>query len=223
MKFEAKINKQSGVYLNGLTTECWLWTGTINPTGYGAYQTNWAKTVLKTQWSHRISYHLFKEAFLPCENGYEKQVRHKCDNPKCVNPDHLEFGSQAENNSDRDSRGRHMVLCGETNGSSKLTPEIQEQIRELRKGGMIYKDIAARFNVNRRTVERFCTGSSYGQEKVESAIHTARNVAKPDKAEVDARIRELRANGATYAVISREVGRSQSYISILLKSNPGSE
>lgn len=55
-------------------------------------------------------------------------VRHKCDNPRCINPEHLEAGTVQDNVNDRVSRGRGAK--GESMGASKLT---EEQVRYIRK------------------------------------------------------------------------------------------
>ena len=90
--------------------------------GYG-YLQHRGKQVL----AHRLAY---------CQaNGLDisdidaQVVRHKCDNPKCVNPEHLELGTQADNIADMHSRGRG--LKGEMIGNSKLTDEQAEEIRRL--------------------------------------------------------------------------------------------
>lgn len=57
-----------------------------------------------------------------------KVIRHKCDNPRCINPIHLEIGTQAENIQDRDTRGR--TALGEQNGLAKLTADNVRFIRE---------------------------------------------------------------------------------------------
>lgn len=49
-------------------------------------------------------------------------IRHKCDNPSCVNIEHLEIGTQLDNIADRDSRGR--TAKGLNNGRCKVTPEM---------------------------------------------------------------------------------------------------
>ena len=56
-------------------------------------------------------------------------VRHKCDNPSCVNVTHLEIGSQKDNMQDKVKRGRLDFRGGEHNPASKLTPENVRQIR----------------------------------------------------------------------------------------------
>jgi len=54
-------------------------------------------------------------------------VRHKCDNPKCINPEHLELGSHKDNYNDMIDRGRQTK--GETSGMAKLT---EKDIRIMR-------------------------------------------------------------------------------------------
>lgn len=201
--FMSRINQQSGVFLNGLTTECWEWRGCIDSLGYGSIATNYAKEY-GTIKAHRISYWLF------C-GDYDKNldVLHHCDNRKCVNPEHLHLGTQKDNNQERDERGRMTILRGENHGSSKFTQSEVDAILQLRREGMLYKDIAERYNVNRRTIERMCIGRTYDKTDTRETI-------QQQKQSRDNRIRELRAEGKTYAEISTEVGISPSKISVLL-------
>lgn len=77
------------------SNECWEWQGTIE-NGYGrlCVQYEWLKV-------HRISWTL-KFGAIP----RRKLVLHRCDNKICVRPDHLFLGTQADNNKDRDTKGR---------------------------------------------------------------------------------------------------------------------
>lgn len=78
---------------------CWEWNGTIANNGYGVFT---AKHLgIRSGLVHRYSYEYFKE---PIPEGL--LIRHKCDNPKCMNPDHLETGTYADNTRDMLERDR---------------------------------------------------------------------------------------------------------------------
>lgn len=74
-------------------------------------------------------------------------VCHKCDNPSCINPEHLFLGTIQENKQDEVNKGRQAK--GETDGNHKLT---EEQVLEIRNSNKIQKNIAKRFGINRNTV-----------------------------------------------------------------------
>jgi hypothetical protein len=94
-RFFAKVQKKED-------GGCNLWTGYRNADGYGKV------TVNRVQHSaHRL---IFEAEIGPIPNGMV--VRHKCDNPSCVNPEHLEIGTHADNASDRAKRGRSATSIG---------------------------------------------------------------------------------------------------------------
>jgi hypothetical protein len=76
---------------------CWLWQASKNPEGYGHFQFEG-----RVIGAHRASYLLFRgevpEGLLIC---------HTCDNPACVNPDHLFLGDHQANADDKMRKGRH--------------------------------------------------------------------------------------------------------------------
>lgn len=76
--------------------------------------------------SHRAAYELYIGKIT---DGLH--VLHKCDNPSCVNPDHLFLGTNADNVRDRDNKGRGAKLKGELNGNSKLTVDDVIAIRSI--------------------------------------------------------------------------------------------
>lgn len=108
--FEQKFVKSDG---------CWEWLATKNQDGYGRVK---QFGVLKS--AHRVSYELYKGPL----NGL--QVLHKCDNPSCVNPDHLFLGSIQDNATDKKLKGRAVAnrMPGESHPSHKLTDEIVASI-----------------------------------------------------------------------------------------------
>lgn len=80
--------------------KCWPWTGTKDNNGYGklGYGGRDYKADYK---AHRMSYEM---RFGPIAHG--KVICHTCDNPSCVNPNHLFEGTQADNTRDTSRKGR---------------------------------------------------------------------------------------------------------------------
>lgn len=76
--------------------------------------------------AHRVSY---EHHFGPIPDGLI--VRHKCDNPPCINPDHLELGTSADNARDRKLRGRGAT--GEKSGMAKLSDADVIKLRAIGK------------------------------------------------------------------------------------------
>lgn len=129
---------------------CWLWTGTMNSDGYGNFGVK-ASCHAK---AHRVSYEIYKGKIPP-----GLIVRHKCDNPSCVNPDHLELGTHADNSSDRSKRNR--TALGAKNGKSVLKPEQVYSIRSLASVGMSERVIAREIGVHRGTVNAVLSGRTW--------------------------------------------------------------
>lgn len=128
-RFWSKVDKRG-------KGECWLWTG-ARTNGYGKigerHHTGGDKK------AHRVSYEL---NIRPIPKGL--CVCHKCDNPLCVNPDHLFTGTLAENNYDRETKGRGSDKRGAKNPRARLTLEMVAEIRMLRADGLSQQAIADR-------------------------------------------------------------------------------
>lgn len=101
-------------------SRCWEWRGAKQPNGYGISR----RFTTRTRLAHRLAYETWVG---PIPRGLI--VRHKCDNPPCINPDHLETGTRAENTGDMIERGRDR-LVGERNHQAKLTLQEVADIRE---------------------------------------------------------------------------------------------
>lgn len=88
---------------------CWLWKKSKNNDGYGIISYKGTPTL-----AHRISWLVFK-----CEISDNLFVLHKCDNPSCVNPDHLWLGTQSDNMKDMHDKQRHVKRTKENWGKPK--------------------------------------------------------------------------------------------------------
>jgi len=122
-KFWAKVKRGD---------DCWLWTGARTQKGYG-------QVTLKGRagYAHRYSYELHKG---PIPEGM--CVCHTCDNPPCVNPDHLWLGTYAENMADCVSKGRLHDVRGESHPRAKLTTGDVLDIRSWAATGISRAEIA---------------------------------------------------------------------------------
>jgi len=101
---------------------CQEWQGHRRADGYGFV---WVAGVGR-RYAHRVAY--CKAHGLKLEQIKGLVVRHRCDNPACVNPQHLEIGAQADNIADAVSRGRNAKLT--VHGRAKLTEAEISAIRE---------------------------------------------------------------------------------------------
>jgi hypothetical protein len=138
-------------YVNKTET-CWLWTGYIRSDGYA----NFRPTSATTQLAHRVAYKLW--------NGdipKKKLVRHKCDNPKCVNPNHLELGTQQDNMNDMVERGRYRNGIGMLNNNVKLTDYDIKEFRVFLELGLLQKDIEIHYNVKQGCISCIKTNKKW--------------------------------------------------------------
>lgn len=95
------------------TETCWIWD-TQQKHGYGQL-----RAFGKLYRAHRFSYELH---FGPIPEGLF--VCHKCDNPPCVNPDHLFLGTAKDNIQDMIAKGRRPDISGDKNGMRKHPEKV---------------------------------------------------------------------------------------------------
>lgn len=123
---------------------CWNWTGDLDSYGYGRICINY-----KSIKAHRLSWKIFRH-----EINQKQWVLHKCDNRKCVNPDHLFLGDSKINTIDMVIKNRQAK--GEKISNSKLTEQDVIYIRKqykFRTKGRDQIALAKLFGVNRRNIE----------------------------------------------------------------------
>lgn len=124
---------------------CWEWRGRMDLCGYGKVRFGG-----KTHGAHRASYGVFKG-----EIPKGMKVLHDpvlCNNPPCVNPNHLRVGTQADNMRDRVLAGTHQ-RGGEGSHFAKLTEDDVRNIRNsYAAGGINYSELAHKYSVTASTV-----------------------------------------------------------------------
>lgn len=132
------------------TGDCWVWTGSQLPSGYGL-----AKVKINGKW-HTVYAHRFawERERGPIPKGMF--VLHRCDNPSCVNPKHLFLGTARDNSRDMVAKGRHRPFCAarEGNPNAKLTASEIEEIRAAVARGNRQVDVAEVFGVVQSHVSR---------------------------------------------------------------------
>lgn len=143
------------------TTKCWVWKLYCTPFGYGTLSYDGKKVL-----AHRHSYEVFNGEI---PDGIK--VLHKCDNPSCVNPEHLFLGTQKDNIDDMVSKSRNVPqteqpkMRGEDHPHSKLT---KKEVKEIRNKYMPYKysyaKLGIEYNVSESTIREIVYGNNWSYE-----------------------------------------------------------
>jgi hypothetical protein len=142
-RFWEKVNRSGGV------DACWLWCSARTAAGYGTFRVG-----PRTYLAHRISLYLASGI-----DPADFDALHSCDNPWCVNPAHLSFGSHDDNMAEASARGRFpagekaaALHCGERNGFAKLTEAAVRAARRRAGEGEPYVSIARELGVDPDTI-----------------------------------------------------------------------
>ena len=138
--------------------ECWEWRGSQKHNGYGTFRL--PGPTRQCVPAHRVAYSLV--------NGKIPTgliVRHTCDNPSCVNPNHLLTGTHQDNADDKVARGRSRLnkppQSGVLNFASKLTADQVSEIRKRIARGERNTVIARDYPVGHATISKIRTGNAW--------------------------------------------------------------
>lgn len=118
-------------------TGCWEWCGKLDRYGYGSLTVHG-----KLYKAHRYSYEQYYGAF-----DSSLHVLHHCDNPKCVNPQHLFLGTNRDNIEDKVNKGRSKIQYKRL--TENETKAILSQLPHKHK-----KELATEFGVHISTILR---------------------------------------------------------------------
>lgn len=125
-------------------TGCWNWVGNRNDYGYGLL---WRDR--RSRRAHRIAFELFNG---PVSD--DEVVCHRCDNPRCVNPEHLFKGMVFDNNQDTARKGRHRM--GLEHHAAKLS---DDDVRAILASSNRVGDLARIYGVHQSTISKLRSGA----------------------------------------------------------------
>lgn len=135
------IEKLLSKFVVNPVTGCWEWTGRRSPQGYGQFQSGGRKHM-----APRASYEWFVGPF-----SKRLVMRHVvCDNPPCINPDHLAPGTRKDNANDMLVKGRSRK--GERHPHHKLTESDVLEIRQCVAKGETKTLMKSRYDVSWATI-----------------------------------------------------------------------
>ena len=134
---------------------CWPWVASTDEKGYGFIKRGgYGRKGSSNIRAHRVSWMLFNG---PIPEGM--CICHKCDNPNCVNPEHLFLGTMKDNCHDRDRKGRQRSRKGEEHNLAKLNWRQVEELRDLVLAhGMSQGGVAQIFSISQTVVSKIVLG-----------------------------------------------------------------
>lgn len=130
---------------------CFLWTGGITGKGYGTIWANGKQCAV-----HTINY---EKKNGPIPDGLI--LRHKCDVRICVNPDHLETGTRADNIADMDKRGRR----GNVGMGHYLAKLTDDDVRAIRASSESARIVGKRYGIAKATAIKIRAGDAWKHVK----------------------------------------------------------
>jgi hypothetical protein len=145
----ADINARFDAKTQVAETGCLVWTSASDKDGYGLFQVSGRVTVRAHRWA-------YERAHGPLQKG--QIVRHSCDHPACVNPEHLIAGTARENMQDMAQRGRDAARRTTGHHAAKMTQEkVDELLRRRANGESIYQ-MYREFGISYGHAKNLCAG-----------------------------------------------------------------
>jgi hypothetical protein len=147
-RFEALVVRGDG---------CWGWNGCLAANGYAIITDENGKQRPASHVSCEIAGKALPEG--------KTLWMHSCDTPSCVNPDHLDGGTHADNMRDMATKGRaarNQPVDGAVY-AKKLTPDKVREIRSLKESGEKISDIARRYDVTASCIVQIMAGLTWRQ------------------------------------------------------------
>ena len=201
-RFWSKVN------CGGSPDVCWLWTANTCKGGRGRFKLGY-----KLHMAPRVAFRYMNGPFPP-----KTLIGHTCDNPSCVNPNHLFATTPLGNAQDSMKKGRHHNLFGEMVGTHKLTEAQVKQIRELWKmNDYTFSRLSKEFGVSMGAISAVVIGTNWARaggkkhkptKRIGEQINT--NILTRDQVlEIRAR---YAARGVTYAQLGKEFGTTNTNI-----------
>lgn len=125
---------------------CILFRSNLGKGGYPVISWNGKRT--------RVSRLIYEKNFGPVPPG--TIIRHKCDNPPCINPLHLEVGTHGDNQADKVKRGRQAK--GEKNGRARLT---EQDVQFILQTHFSERELSDKYHVDRTTIRAIRQGKTW--------------------------------------------------------------
>lgn len=185
--------------------DCWIWTGGKSGAKYGMVLVR-----KRRQLAHRVAWVLANRAPLPLG----MVVRHRCDTPLCVRPDHLEIGTAAQNV--RDTYERKRRTPGTWSGGTRrpnavLDDQVVVDLRRAVRAGRSIRSLALEIGVDYTTAHRAVRGTGWSHV-AEPPVPKARKYPPQstdfvrNNPAIAAKARELSGQGLTLRAIADQLG-----------------
>lgn len=187
-----------------MLSDCIEWVGSKTNQGYGVIRLPWAGL---HKLAHRVAYENHHKVILT----RDQHVLHSCDNPACINVNHLRIGDQRQNNKDRDLRGRQ--ARGTRNGRAVISEEHARHILES-------SDSAAKlsklYGVNKKQINRIRRGERWAHLTLSpeaESIRKARSKQPAPSAKLNEHsVRAIRASNRSHRELAEIYGVSATTI-----------